>query len=58
MGAPSDENAVVDQRFAVHGLDNLSVADASVMPDHVSANPNLTCFVIGERAAEWLGEQS
>lgn len=58
MGVSSDENAVVDQRFAVHGLDNLSVADASVMPDHVSANPNLTCFVIGERAAEWLGEKA
>ena len=54
MGRADDDEAVVDQRFAVHGLDNLSVVDASVMPDHVSANPNLTCFVIGERAAEWL----
>jgi choline dehydrogenase len=54
MGGSGDPEAVVDQHFSVHGLDNLSVADASVMPTHVSANPNLTCFVIGERAAEWL----
>ncbi|MEV4702901.1 GMC family oxidoreductase N-terminal domain-containing protein [Actinoplanes sp. NPDC049316] len=54
MGGSGDPDAVVDQHLAVHGLDGLSVADASVMPAHVSANPNLTCFVIGERAAEWL----
>ncbi|GAA0812818.1 GMC family oxidoreductase [Spirilliplanes yamanashiensis] len=54
MGGAGDPDAVVDQNLAVHGLENLTVADASVMPAHVSANPNLTCFVIGERAAEWL----
>jgi choline dehydrogenase len=54
MGPSNDSAAVVDQRLRVHGLDNLSIADASVMPDHVSGNPNLTCYVIGERAAEWL----
>ncbi|MEU1404016.1 GMC family oxidoreductase N-terminal domain-containing protein [Streptomyces sp. NPDC005728] len=52
MGPSSDESAVVDQRLRVHGIENLSVVDASVMPTHVSANPNLTCYVIGERAAE------
>jgi choline dehydrogenase len=52
MGTSGDE-AVVDQRLHVHGVENLSVADASVMPDHVSGNPNLTTYVIGERAAQW-----
>jgi choline dehydrogenase len=52
MGTSGDD-AVVDQRLHVHGLENLSVADASVMPDHVSGNPNLTTYVIGERAAQW-----
>ncbi len=54
MGASDDSTAVVDQHFHVHGLSGLNVVDASVMPDHVSGNPNLTCYVIGERAAEWL----
>lgn len=53
MGPDSDPGAVVDQYLHVRGIDGLSVADASVMPDHVSGNPNLTCYVIGERAAQW-----
>jgi choline dehydrogenase-like flavoprotein len=32
----------------------LRVADASIMPDIVSAPVNLTCIMIGERIAEWL----
>lgn len=58
MGPERDSTAVVDQRLNVRGLEGLSVVDASVMPDHVSGNPNLTCYVIGERAAEWLGAPS
>ena len=38
----------------VHGLDNLWVADASVMPEVVRANTNSTVYVIGERLAEFL----
>ncbi len=56
MGTTDDSTAVVDQHFHVQGLTGLNVVDASVMPDHVSGNPNLTCYVIGERAAEWLAE--
>jgi choline dehydrogenase len=44
--------AVVDPDLAVYGIDGLTVADASVFPSHVSNNPNLTCFAIGEVAAE------
>ena len=54
MGSSDDENAVVDQHCRVHGAENLRVADGSVFPDHVSRNPNLTCFVVGERVAEWI----
>ncbi|MET9734949.1 GMC oxidoreductase [Streptomyces sp. NPDC006458] len=54
MGPDSDPAAVVDQRLRVKGVQNLSVVDASVMPNHVSGNPNLTCYVIAERAAEWF----
>ena len=54
MGQASDPGAVVDQRLRVHGLDNLWVADASVMPEVVRANTNSTVYVIGERLAEFL----
>jgi choline dehydrogenase-like flavoprotein len=46
--------AVVDQRLRVHGLDNLMVADASIMPIVTHANTNLTCIMIGERAADFI----
>ena len=55
MGPSDDPAAVVDQRLRVHGLDNLWVADASVMPEVVRANTNATVYVIGERLAEFLG---
>jgi choline dehydrogenase len=47
--APADNPmAVVDQTLRVHGMDNLWVADASIMPVVVHANTNLTCLMIGE----------
>lgn len=45
---------VVDDDLRVYGVEGLVVADASVFPAHVSNNPNLTCFMIGERAAAKL----
>jgi choline dehydrogenase-like flavoprotein len=46
--------SVVDEDLRVYGVDGLVVADASVFPAHVTNNPNLTCFMVGERAAEKL----
>jgi choline dehydrogenase-like flavoprotein len=59
MGPAGDQMAVVDQHLRVNGADDLRIADASVFPHHVSRNPMLTCFVVGERAAAWIaaGEQ-
>ena len=54
MGPASDPMAVVDQSCRVHGLDNLRVVDASVMPDCVRANTNATVLMIGERAADFI----
>jgi choline dehydrogenase len=54
MGPASDPKAVVDQRCRVHGVENLRVVDASVMPTIPRANTNLTCLMIGERAADWM----
>jgi choline dehydrogenase len=50
----TDPLAVVDPRLAVHGIANLRVADASVMPSVVSANTNATVLAIAERAASFL----
>jgi choline dehydrogenase-like flavoprotein len=52
MGAAGDERAVVDGRGCVHGVANLHVADASVMPTIPRANTNLTTAAIAERLAE------
>jgi choline dehydrogenase len=54
MGPASNPRAVVDETLRVHGLDNLWVADASIMPTVTHANTNLTCIVIGEVASDQL----
>ena len=54
MGPASDPRSVVDQKLAVHGMENLWVADASIMPTVAHANTNLTCMMIGERAADFI----
>ena len=38
----------------VYGMDNVFVADASIMPQIPAANTNLTCYVIGRRIAGFL----
>ena len=54
MGPASDPFAVVDAGLAVHGVDALFVADASIIPVIPRATTNLTAIAIGERAAELL----
>jgi choline dehydrogenase len=51
-----DEMAVVDPQLRVHGIEGLRVADASVMPSLVSANPHTTVIMIAERAAVLIRE--
>lgn len=53
MGRADDPAAVVGSDLAVHGLQGLRVADASVMPQVVTANTNATTIMIGERAADF-----
>ncbi|CAB3223908.1 unnamed protein product [Arctia plantaginis] len=48
--------SVVDSRLRVHGVGNLRVIDASIMPTIVGANTNGPAMMIGERGAELLKE--
>ena len=54
MGPSSDPMAVVDQYGKVYGLEGLRVADASIMPDCIRANTNVTTMMIGERVSEFI----
>ena len=54
IGPDSDPLAVVDQQLNIHGLQNIKVADASVMPNVIRANTNCTTIMIGERCADWI----
>ncbi|MEE6177507.1 GMC family oxidoreductase [Mycobacterium sp. 050134] len=49
-----DDMSVVDGALRVHGVDNLRVADAAVMPRITTGNTMAPCVVIGERAADLL----
>ena len=49
MGPDTDRSAVVDARGKVYGVDNLYVADASIMPVVPRANTNLPSVMVAER---------
>ena len=54
MGPNSDPMAVVDQYGKVHGIGGLRVVDASIMPECVRANINVTTMAIGERISDFI----
>ena len=56
MGPASDPMAVVDSTGNVHGLEGIRVVDASIMPDCVRANINVTTMMIGEKIADAVKE--
>lgn len=51
MGRVDDPLAVTDERLRVIGIENLRVADASVMPAITSGNTNSPTIMIAEKAA-------
>jgi 5-(hydroxymethyl)furfural/furfural oxidase len=54
IGAADNPSAVVDPECRVYGVRGLRVADASVMPQIVSANTNMPTIMIAERVAEFM----
>jgi choline dehydrogenase-like flavoprotein len=49
-----DEMAVVDPELRVHGIQNLRVIDASIMPSVVNGNTNAPIIMIAEKAVDLL----
>ena len=58
MGSQNNPMAVVDENCKIHGIDNLFIADASVMPNTVRANTNVTTMMIGEKLSSFLTQSS
>ncbi len=56
MGPRKDPLAVVSQRGRVHGVENLIVCDASIIPVIPTANIQAATYTIGERISELILE--
>jgi choline dehydrogenase len=50
----NDEMAVVDDQLRVHGIGNLRVIDASIMPTIIAGNTNAPTIMIGEMGASMI----
>ena len=50
----NDELAVVNDRLQVHGVKNLRVIDASIMPRITSGNTNAPTVMVAEKGAQFI----
>ena len=51
-----DDLSVVDESGRVHGLDNVRVVDASILPRIVSGNLNAPVIMLAEKLADAILE--
>ncbi len=54
MATKTDPTAVVDDQLCIHGLQNIRVIDASIMPSMPSANLNAAVMMIAEKGADMI----
>jgi choline dehydrogenase len=54
MGPEADGRNVVDDNLRVHGVENLRVIDASIMPMLPSANTFASTIAIAEKGADLI----
>src|SRR5262249_14313019 len=58
MGPAADKSSVVSDALRVHGLQNLRVVDASVMPSMPSANTYSATMVVAEKGSDLIRGQA
>jgi choline dehydrogenase-like flavoprotein len=56
MGKPDDPTAVLDHKLRVLGVENLRVADCSIMPNLNGGHTQMPAYGIGEKAADLIKE--
>jgi choline dehydrogenase len=54
MGPSAEDGAVVDALGRVHGVERLSVIDASIIPDAPAGFPHVVTIMLAEHLSEKL----
>ncbi len=53
-----DDQAVVDERLRVHGIEGLRVVDGAIMPTLCGGNTNAPIIMIGEKGADMIKQDA